>query len=385
MSRAAWSYIAGSAGQQQTDRENRLALDRWKIVPRMLRDISSRDMRVELFGHSLPAPLLLAPIGALGMVGADADLAAARAARRLGIPLIISTQASAPRERTAAVLDRSPRWFQLYWSGSDELNESFVRRAEAIGASVIVVTLDTQMLGWRTADRDIGSLPFVRGQGIAQYTSDPVFMELVARRVSAPPAPTQPRPRPTPGALRTLASLARTHPGPFANNLRSPVPRAAVETFLELFSRPSLTWSDLDWLRQRTKLPIVLKGIVDPRDAQLALDHGVDGIIVSNHGGRQVDGAIGALTVLPEIVELASGRIPVLFDSGIRGGADVFKALALGATAVGIGRPWVYGLALDGSAGAIAVLRYLMAELDITMALTGCTSLAEVDGSLLRE
>jgi isopentenyl diphosphate isomerase/L-lactate dehydrogenase-like FMN-dependent dehydrogenase len=384
MSRPAWSYVAGSAGQQRTDRANRAAFDRWKIVPRMLRDISVRDMRVELFGRSLPAPLLLAPIGALGMVRADADLAAARAARSLGIPMIISTQASSPMEAIADALGDAPRWFQLYWSANDELVESFVRRAETIGSGAIVVTLDTQMLGWRTADLDIGSLPFVRGQGIAQYTSDPVFTRLVEERVATPRTTTEPRPRPSPGAVRTLASLARAHPGGFLRNLRSPLPRAAVETFLEVFSRPSLRWADLAWLRDRTELPIVLKGIVDVGDARRAVDHGVDGIIVSNHGGRQVDGGIGALTVLPEIVEVVGGRIPVLFDSGIRGGADAFKALALGARAVCIGRPWAYGLAVDGADGVAAVMGYLMAELDITMALTGCTTLAEIDRDLLR-
>jgi isopentenyl diphosphate isomerase/L-lactate dehydrogenase-like FMN-dependent dehydrogenase len=240
------------------------------------------------------------------------------------------------------------------------------------------------MLGWRTADLDIGSLPFVRGQGIAQYTSDPVFTRLVEERVATPRTTTEPRPRPSPGAVRTLASLARAHPGGFLRNLRSPLPRAAVETFLEVFSRPSLRWADLAWLRDRTELPIVLKGIVDVGDARRAVDHGVDGIIVSNHGGRQVDGGIGALTVLPEIAEVVGGRIPVLFDSGIRGGADAFKALALGARAVCIGRPWAYGLAVDGADGVAAVMGYLMAELDITMALTGCTTLAEIDRDLLR-
>ena len=385
MSAAAWSYVAGSAGQQQTERANRLAFERWGIVPRVLRDISTRDMAVELFGERLPAPFLLAPIGALEMVHPDADLAVARAAAALGLPMLISTQGSTPMERTAEALGNAPRWFQLYWSTSDELVESFVRRAEAIRATALVVTLDTQLLGWRTHDLDLGSLPFVRGQGIAQYTSDSVFMELVRARLRGKPSPDPgPRPRPTPAAIATLASVARTHPGPFMRNLRSPVPRAAVETFLDIFARHSLTWDNLAWLRERTKLPIVLKGIQDPHDAQLAADHGVDGVIVSNHGGRQVDGAIGALTVLPEIVDLVGDRLTVLFDSGIRGGADAFKALALGARAVGIGRPWVYGLALDGSDGIVAVMRYLMAELDITMALTGCTRLDDVGPALLR-
>jgi isopentenyl diphosphate isomerase/L-lactate dehydrogenase-like FMN-dependent dehydrogenase len=384
MSAAAWAYVAGSAGQQRTEQANRGAFDRWAIVPRMLRDISTRDMSVEIFGERIPAPFLLGPIGALDMVLPDADLRVAHAAAALGLPMIISTQGGSPMERTAAALGGAPRWFQLYWSSSDERVESFMRRAEAIGSTAIVVTLDTQMLGWRTLDLGLGSLPFARGQGIAQYTSDPVFMELVRKRVEQSRPASVPKPRPTPGALRTLASIARSHPGSFVANLRSPVPRAAVETFLEVFSRPTLTWDDLAWLRERTKLPIVLKGILDPRDAELALDGGVDGIIVSNHGGRQVDGAVGALTVLPEIVDRVGDRMTVLFDSGIRGGADAFKALALGARAVSIGRPWVYGLAVAGSDGVAEVMRYLMAELDITMALSGCASLGQIGADLLR-
>lgn len=382
MSRAAWSYVAGSAGQQGTDRANREAFRRWGIVPRMLCDISVRDMSTELLGRRLPAPFLLSPIGAVELVHPEADLAVARAAAALGVPMVISTQASVPMERVADVLGQAPRWFQLYWSSNPELVASFVSRAEAIGCSALVVTLDTQMLGWRTADLELGSLPFVRGQGIAQYTSDPVFTELVRERVRRPPA--RRSPRPTLAAIRTLLSVSRRYPGSLRVNLRSPMPRAAVETFLEVFSQPMLTWADLAWLRDRTKLPIVLKGIQHERDAELAVEHGVDGIIVSNHGGRQVDGAIGSLDALPHVVETVRDRVPVLFDSGVRGGADAFKALALGARAVGIGRPWVYGLALDGAAGVTAVVRYLMAELDITMALVGCTTIDEISSETLR-
>lgn len=385
MSAAAWAYVAGSAGRFDTLAANRAALAAWEIVPRVLRDISTRDMGIELFGRRLPTPLVMAPLGALDLARRDADLEIAAAAAALDVPMLISSQGSAPMERTAEVLGAAPRWFQLYWSSSDELTESFVRRAEAIGAEAIVVTLDTQMLGWRTADLELGSLPFVRGLGIAQYTSDPVFTELVRERAAKAAVRTRAqRIRPAPGALRTLVALARSHPGPFLANLRSPLPRAAVETFLELFSRPSLTWTDLAWLRQRTRLPILLKGILATRDALLAVEHGVDGIIVSNHGGRQIDGEVAALSVLPEIVAAVGDRLPVLFDSGIRGGADLFKALALGARAVGIGRPVAYGLTVAGSAGVVGVLRHLLAELDITMALAGCRSIDEIAPDLLR-
>jgi isopentenyl diphosphate isomerase/L-lactate dehydrogenase-like FMN-dependent dehydrogenase len=386
MSRRAWSYVAGAAGAQHTVHANRAAFDRWGIVPRHLRDISRRDMSVELFGRHLPAPVLLAPIGACDIVRRHADLAVAQAATDIGLPMIVSSQGSDPMEETARALGAAGAWFQLYWSSSEELTASFVRRAEAIGSQAIVVTLDTQMLGWRPMDLDLGSLPFVRGLGLAQYTSDPVFMELVRERLdgtsrasgpSAAPAASS-TPRPTLAAIRTLFSVARAHPGGLLANLRSPLPRAAVETFLDVFANPTLTWDDLAWLRERTSLPIVLKGILSPADAVLAVDHGMDGVIVSNHGGRQVDGAIAALDALPGVVEAVAGRLPVVFDSGIRSGADVYKALALGARAVLLGRPWVYGLALDGAAGVRAVLRHVLAELDLTMALTGARTVAEI-------
>lgn len=379
MSPQAWSYVAGGAGQQRTVASNRAAFDRWRIVPRQLRDISKRDMRVELLGRTLPAPILLAPLGAMELVHPLADLQIARGAADVGVPMVVSSQGSAPMEETAGVLAGTDWWFQLYWSRSDALTESFVRRAEAAGARAIVVTLDTQMLGWRPMDLDLGSLPFVRGMGLAQYTSDPVFAELVRKRVAqGRESRGEAAPRPTPQAIRTLVSLARMHPGPTLGNLRSPVPRAAVEAFLDLFARPNLSWTDLAWLRERTSLPIVLKGILDPADARLALEHGADGVIVSNHGGRQVDGAVAALDALPSVVAEVDGRMPVLFDSGVRSGVDVFKALALGARAVLIGRPCAYGLALAGAEGVATVLRYFLAELDITMALTGCRTLSEV-------
>ena len=383
MSREAWAYVAGSAGQQRTARANLEAFDRHRIVPRMLVDVEHRDTSVELFGRRIPAPLVFAPIGVLEMAHREAEHAVAAAARGLGLPMVISTQGSVPMEQTAAALGDAPRWYQLYWSRDDSVVDSFVDRAEAIGSEAIVVTLDTHVLGWRTRDLDLAYLPFARAEGIAQYVSDPAFRRLAERRAAEPPATGEPTPRPTVSALRALVSMARHYPGGLRQNLRSPVPRAAVETFLDVFSRPSLTWENLDYLRSRTSLPIVLKGIQDPRDAALALEHGVDGIVVSNHGGRQVDGAIASLDALPPVVEEVGGRIPVLFDSGVRSGADVFKALALGAQAVLVGRPWVYGLALGGSAGARAVMEHIWAELDLTMALSGVAGLDQVSRDLL--
>jgi isopentenyl diphosphate isomerase/L-lactate dehydrogenase-like FMN-dependent dehydrogenase len=374
MSRDAWAYVAGSSGSETTAANNRRALDDWQIVPRMLRDVSERDLSIELFGHRYPTPLLAAPVGVLELAHPDADLGIARAAAALGVPYVLSSQASVPMERVAEAVGDAPRWFQLYWSSNDDLVASFVRRAEASGAQAIVVTLDTHMLGWRPRDLDLAFLPFIHGQGIAQYTSDPVFRELVAVRVASP-APPGPKPRITPAAIRTLLDMTRNYPG---GSLRSPEPRAAVETFLDVFSRSSLTWENLAFLREHTRLPILLKGIQHPDDAALALDHGVDGIIVSNHAGRQIDGAIGSLDALPAIVQRVAGQMPVLFDSGVRSGSDVFKALALGASAVLVGRAYVYGLAIDGASGAEAVLRNLIAELDLTLGLSGHRSVTDL-------
>lgn len=378
MSPDAWAYVAGSSGREGTADANAAAFDRRRIVPRVLRDVSVRDLGVELFGHRYPAPVLAAPVGVLELVHPDADLAIARAAASLGLPAVLSSQASIPMERVAAKGGGGPLWFQLYWSRDDELVESLVSRAERLGAQAIVVTLDTQMLGWRPRDLDRGFLPFIRGMGIAQYTSDPVFRRLVAERLAADPDPDAPKPKATPAAVRTLAAMTRRYPGRFAANLRSGEPRVAVETFLDVFSRADLTWDDLPFLRQRTKLPILLKGVQHPDDARTAIDAGVDGLVVSNHAGRQIDGGVGSLDALPAVVAAVDGRVPVLLDSGIRGGSDVLKALALGAAAVLVGRPWVYGLAVAGQTGATEVLRNLLAEFDLALGLSGYRSPAEL-------
>jgi isopentenyl diphosphate isomerase/L-lactate dehydrogenase-like FMN-dependent dehydrogenase len=290
-------------------------------------------------------------------------------------------------EATARAMGDGSRWYQLYWSTDEALVDSFIGRAEAIGASALVVTLDTTMLGWRPQDLNRGSLPFAKGIGIAQYTSDPRFRELVAERVAAGGAGV-PRPRPTPGAVRTMASMARELPGGFVDNVRSPHTRAAVETFLAIYSKPSLSWDDLATLRSRTRLPVLLKGILHPDDAVRAVELGVTGVLVSNHGGRQVDGAVGALDALVDVVAALGGAgstsVPVILDSGIRSGADIVKALALGAAAVTVGRPHVYGLALDGAAGVQAVLENLVAELDLTLGLIGMRSVADLAPEVLR-
>ncbi|SFN31087.1 FMN-dependent dehydrogenase, includes L-lactate dehydrogenase and type II isopentenyl diphosphate isomerase [Pseudonocardia ammonioxydans] len=375
MSRRADAYITGGAGAETTLRANREAFARREIVPRILRDVGERDLSVELFGRRLPAPLLLAPIGALDLVRRGADTAVARAAAATGVPMVISNQAGAPMEELAAA--GAPRWFQLYWSTSDELVDSFLARAEASGCEAVVVTLDTTMLGWRPRDLDLGHLPFARGIGIGQYTSDPVFRGLVDEALARPA--TGPSPRVTPQAVRTLLEITRNAPGGFLENLRSPVPRAAVETFLRVYSRPQLSWEDLAGLRARTRLPIVVKGVLHPDDARRAADAGADGVVVSNHGGRQLDHAVASLDALPGVAEAVGDRLAVLLDSGVRTGADVATAVRLGARAVLLGRPYAHGLALDGARGVAQVLQNVIAELDLVCGLAGARTPAGIE------
>jgi len=383
MSPAAFAYVAGSAGLERTADANRAAFDRWQVVPRAFRDVRRRSLDVELFGRRLPAPVLLAPVGVLEMAHPEADLAVGRAGAGAGLPVMLSSQASVPMEAVAAAMGNASRWFQLYASSVDDLSDSFVRRAEAAGCEAIVLTVDTTQLGWRCRDLDLGYLPFAHGLGIAQYTSDPVFARLVDEHLAQPS--TSPRPQLTVAAVRTLLDITRAHPGGFWANLRSPRPRAAVETFLDVFSRPGLSWPDLARLRRLTSLPLLVKGVLHPDDARRAVDTGADGIIVSNHGGRQVDGSVAALDALPGVVGAVAPDVPVLMDSGIRSGADVAKALCLGARAVLVGRPYVYGLALDGEQGVRDVLDNLVADLDITLGLMGCASLGDLKLDSLAE
>ena len=340
MSPEAFAYIAGGAGREATMSANLAAFDSVRIRPRMLRDMGGRDLSTTLLGRIRPSPILAAPIGVQEMAHKEGDLATARACAAVGVPMIISNQASHPMEAIAAANGTGERWFQLYWGKSDELVASLLRRAEACGCTAIVVTLDTALLGWRTRDLDLAYLPFLEAKGIAQYTSDPVFQAMLGDKKNDP--------------------------------------HAASLLFMTTYSNPTITWDRLGFLRQQTRLPIILKGINHPDDAQLAIDHGMDGIIVSNHGGRQIDGAVAALHALADVAQAVGGRLPVLFDSGIRSGADVFKALALGANSVLVGRPYVYGLSIAGEAGVAAVLRNMLAELDLTMGLAGCASVADV-------
>ncbi len=347
----AFDYVAGGAGGEDTVRANREAFYRWRIVPRMLRDVSQRDLSVELFGAQLPAPVILGPVGVQGILHPGGELASARAAAALGLPFTLSTAASRSIEDVAQAADTAGngvRWFQLYWGKNPDLTASMLQRAERAGYQALVVTLDTNMLAWRERDLQHAYLPFILGQGLSNYFSDPVFRALLAQPPEQNPA-------------------------------------AAIQLWSGLFSNTALTWSDISFLRKHTSLPIILKGILHPDDAAHALDAGVDGLIVSNHGGRQVDGAIATLDALPAIVREVNGRIPVLIDGGIRRGSDVFKALALGARAVLLGRLYTWGLAVAGEQGVRDVVLNLLADLDLTLALSGHTSYRSLDAYALSD
>jgi lactate 2-monooxygenase len=332
------NYVGAGAGSEDTIRANAEAFRRRRIVPRMLRDVASRDLSTSVLGTAMPAPLMLAPIGVQKVLHEEGELATARAAAAVGTPMIASTASHFTLEEIAAAGgEGAPRWFQLYWANDRRLVESFVGRAERAGYGAIVVTVDTFLPGWKPRDLQQAWLPFLEGSGNANYLQDPVFR----------------------------ADLEQ----PPEEDLG-----AATGHYLGVLSNPSLTWDDLGWLRELTSLPILIKGIQHVDDAREAANRGLDGIVVSNHGGRQVDGAIASLDALPSIAAAVGEELAILFDSGIRGGADVLKALALGADAVCLGRPYVWGLTLAGQAGVEAVLKMVLGELDLTMALCGLTS-----------
>ncbi|WP_019631120.1 lactate 2-monooxygenase [Actinomadura atramentaria] len=337
LSADAFGYVAGSAGSESTARANRAAFERWRIVPRMLRDVSARDLSVEVFGQRMPAPVLLAPLGVQSIFHPDGELATARAAASVGVTSVLSTASSFAMEDVAEAAGDGPRWYQLYWPKDRELAASFLERAKAAGYTALVVTLDTFTLAWRPRDLDRAYLPFLRGIGVANYFSDPVFQRAVGGPVTDENRPT------------------------------------ALLHWVANFGNPALTWDDLAFLREHWDGPIALKGIQHPDDARRAADAGMDGVIVSNHGGRQVDGAVASLDALPPIADAVGDRLTVLFDSGVRTGSDVLKALALGAKAVLVGRPFAYGLALGGEAGVRHVLRCLLADLELNLALAGLT------------
>ena len=339
-----FDYIAGGAGGESTMRANREAFARWRLRPAMLAGNQQRDLYVSVLGTSSPTPFFLAPVGVLSAARPDGDLAVARAAAGAGVPWVVSTAASTPMETIAQTMGAAPRWYQLYWVNDREVVTSLVQRAEAAGYAAIVLTLDTLQLGWRVRDLRNRYLPFILGEGIGQFSSDPVFRS----RLSVSPEEDR---------------------------------RGAGAAMVGMFSNLGLRWDDLAWLRERTRLPLLAKGVLRADDARRVLDAGFQGVIVSNHGGRQVDGAVAALDALVEVRDALGEDAVVLMDSGIRRGADVIKALTLGANAVLLGRPYVYGLAVAGQTGVERVIRNLMAEIDLTLALIGAHDVKALDRS----
>jgi isopentenyl diphosphate isomerase/L-lactate dehydrogenase-like FMN-dependent dehydrogenase len=346
--REAFDYAAGGSGAEQTMRRNVEAFARWAILPRTLRDVSDSSTQITLLGQRYAAPIMLAPIGMQRIIHPEGELASARAAAKHGIPFVTSTVSSYTLEEIAGQMGDSPRWFQLYWSNDREISASMVRRAERAGYAAIVLTVDTIMLGWKVRDLRNGYSPLKLGMGMANYAADPVFSAKYGR----------------------YPEISREQ---------------VVAGILENVYHPSLNFDDIRFLREQTKLPIMIKGILHPDDAVACIEAGADAIIVSNHGGRQLDGAAASIEALPGVVRAVQGRVPVILDSGVRTGSDVIKALALGASAVFYGRPYLYGLAAAGERGVEAVIRNLLAEFDISLALCGCRTPAELDASLLHE
>ena len=346
MDEMARAYVHGGSGTEETFERNQ-DFSAYRIIPRMLRGVEDRSLSVELLGDTHEFPLMITPLGVQSLLHDEAESATARACAKLDIPYTLSSLSSTPMEDVAETLGDTTKWFQFYWSSDRAVARSFLDRAEASGYDAIVLTVDAPTLGWRDRLLERGYYPFLEGQGVANYFSDPAFRE----SLEDPPEED---------------------------------PEAAVDRFLEIFGDESLTWADLSFLQENTDLPIVLKGVLHPEDARLALQHGADAVQVSTHGGRQVDGSISAVEALPAVAEAVGDDVPVLFDSGVRRGSDVFKALGLGADTVMLGRPFAYGLAMAGQDGVEWVLENTLSELDLTMGLAGYDDVTNVDREALK-
>ncbi|KAG4430332.1 hypothetical protein IFR05_014185 [Cadophora sp. M221] len=349
----AYNYVAGGAGERATMDANRLAFRQWKMVPRMLRATTHRDLTVKLFGETYESPVLMAPVGVQSIFHEDKETGLAEVCSEIGVPYVLSTASSSSIEEVAQANGNGPRWYQLYWPQDEEVTESLLKRAKDNGYKVLVVTLDTWALAWRPADLDGAYVPFMKGVGNKTGFTDPVFRRKFKEKFDATP--------------------------------EEKVLEASSEWVGDVFSGAAHSWEDIEHLKKYWDGPIVLKGIQHPEDAKLAVKHGVDGIVVSNHGGRQLDGAIGSLEMLPEIAEAVGDKLTIIFDSGIRGGVDIIKALALGAKAVFVGRPAIYGLAIAGKAGAKQVLQGILADLDQSMGLSGIVDIKGCNRSMIRK
>ena len=329
MSIRSYNYVAGGAGERATMDANRLALRQWKMIPRMLRQTTIRDLTCEFFGDKHESPIFFAPVGVQSIFHPDKETGVAEMATEIGVPYCMSTAASSTIEEVAKASGSGTRWYQLYWPQDDEITISLLGRAKAAGFKVLIVTLDTWALAWRPADLDYAYAPFSTGTGNQVGFSDPVFRRKFKEK--------------------------------HGKEIEDDFILASREWQLDVFSGKAHTWDQLEVLKKNWDGPIVLKGIQHVEDAKMAVEAGVHGIIVSNHGGRQLDGAIGSLEVLPEIAEAVGNKLTIFFDSGIRTGVDVIKALCLGAKGVLIGRPFVYGLGIGGKQGARDVVRGILA------------------------
>lgn len=343
----AYAYVAGGAGYETTLAANRNAFDRWQLVPRLFNNVSQRNWTTTVVGSVLKSPIMLAPVGVQEIVHPEAEVAVARAAKNVGVAMCLSTLSSTPLETVATELGDTPRWFQLYPPKDPAVGLSLIRRAEAAGYEAIVVTVDTRFMGYRVRDLQEAYLPFLKGQGIANYLSDPAFNA-------------------------SLEESAEANP------------QGAIAKWAEIYSDPSQSWEYFQWVRDNTSLPVLAKGILHPDEARMCAEIGLDGLVVSNHGGRQLDGCIGALDALPDIVDAVGDKLTILLDSGVRGGSDILRALALGATAVLIGRPYVYGLAVAGQTGVEEVLKRILCEFDLNAALCGFSEIGDITADCVK-
>jgi len=340
-----FGYIQSGAGGEDTLRDNISSFSKYSLTPRFLNDVSTLDTSVNLFGHTYAYPLLIAPVGMQLIAHEDGDIATAKAAAKIGVPFIQSTVSGFSIEEIAVATGDSPKWFQLYWSGkTEEISYSMVKRAEEAGFEAIVLTVDTVMLGWREEDLRNNYSPLKQGFGKANYETDPVFLSSIAKHDFD----------------------------------------SVIDEVLANVYHPTLSWKQVLELKKRTSLPVLLKGILHPDDAKLAIENGIDGIIVSNHGGRQLDGVVASIDALPAIVKAVDEEIPVLFDSGVRRGSDIVKALALGADAVLLGRPFMYGLAIDGQQGVEKVLENILQEMKVSISLAGVSNVKDLRGLITK-
>ncbi|MBP6985230.1 MAG: alpha-hydroxy-acid oxidizing protein [Alphaproteobacteria bacterium] len=377
MTEGAFSYVATGSGRGTTTQRNKDAFKKWVIIPRVLQNTNNLSTSVEIFGKKHDYPFLLGPLALHSERGKPGEASVGRAAASENIGMVFSSYASTPMEVVAAGMGDCTRWFQNIWTQSERLNESLLRRAEACGCSALVFTIDAPVVGWRTQDLTLGYSPFENSHGMGQYFSDPVFKEMLDVYMKSDAE--MPSPKINFTLIKYLIGMARHYPGNTLSNLFSLRPQKALMLVSHLTSERSLTWEEIRSVRKLTKLPIIVKGILNPEDAKLAVKYGMDALVVSNHGGRQLSSAIPSLDALPDVIEAVNGKIPVFMDSGIRGGSDIFKALALGAHAVFIGRPYLFALAIAGEAGVKELIQNLKAEFELLMILSGCKSISEIN------